>query len=63
MANCQYCKSVLSNNKAIAYRCTNCGTVWCANGVCSGSSGKKQSSRNPKSLCLTCQKTDGIVKV
>jgi hypothetical protein len=62
MSNCQYCKSTLSNNKAIAIKCTNCNTVWCANGVCTGSSGRRQTSRSPGALCQTCQKK-GIIAV
>jgi len=63
MANCQHCNSPLSNNQAVAYRCSNCNTVWCANGNCDGSSGSKQTGRSPGALCLTCHKAGGIEKV
>jgi len=62
MANCQYCKHSLSNNKAVAYRCGNCNTVWCANGMCTGSSGRSQSGRTPNAVCQTCKKPGFIVK-
>ncbi len=60
MANCQYCSKTLSNNKQIAVKCDNCGTVWCADGQCTGSSGKKQSGRNNGSRCSVCQKDKTI---
>jgi hypothetical protein len=63
MSNCQYCSRTLSNNKAVAYRCSNCNTVWCANGTCTGSSGRVQNSRTAAALCQTCQKAGCIVKV
>ena len=63
MANCQYCNHVLSNNKAVAYRCGNCNTVWCANGTCTGSLGRIQTGRTPNSVCQTYQKAGHIVKV
>jgi hypothetical protein len=63
MANCNYCNHALSNNKAVAYRCGNCNTVWCANGMCKGSSGRTQSGRTPGALCQTCHKSGFIVKV
>ncbi len=62
MANCQYCSHALPNNKAVAYRCSNCGTVWCANGTCKGSSGRPQVSRTSGALCQTCHKK-GIEKI
>ena len=63
MSNCHYCSRPLSNNKQVAYRCSNCGTVWCANGNCIGSAGKPQHSRTSNSICQTCQKSGGLVKV
>jgi len=63
MANCPYCNHSLPNNKAVAYRCINCNTVWCANGTCNGSSGVRQLSRTSHSMCQTCHNTKGIVKV
>lgn len=63
MANCQYCNNSLSNNKVVAYRCGNCNTVWCANGTCAGSSGRRQMGRTPNSVCQTCQKSGFIIKV
>ena len=63
MANCNYCNQGLSNGKAVAYRCGNCNSVWCANGMCTGSSGRRQSGRTSGALCLTCNKAGFIVKV
>ncbi len=62
MAKCQYCNANLPNNKPIAFRCTNCGTVWCSNGICVGSAGRKQMSRMENALCVVCQKR-AITKV
>lgn len=59
MANCQFCNSVLSNNKPISLRCSHCGAVWCANGNCSGSMGRKQSSRSPGLVFQVCRKSGG----
>jgi len=49
---CQYCKTGIK----LKYKCTNCLTVWCNNGQCLGSCGKKQQSRNPNALCNVCRK-------
>lgn len=62
-AKCQYCNHNLPNMKAIAYRCSNCNSVWCINPSCPGSSGRSQYSRTPNSMCLTCQKAKVLVKV
>ncbi|MDA9357270.1 hypothetical protein N9R34_00160 [Candidatus Thioglobus sp.] len=56
---CQYCKT---GNK-LKYKCTNCDAVWCNNGQCSGSGGKKQISRNTNCVCQTCHKKGGIQKI
>jgi len=61
--NCNFCNSVLPNNKAVHYRCKNCSTVWCNNGNCTGSSGKRQTGRTPGALCQSCMKAGGIEKV
>ena len=55
---CQYCKTGIK----LKYKCNSCGTVWCNNGMCNGSSGKKQISRSPNALCQTCRKK-GIQKI
>jgi len=62
MAKCKFCDRGLANNKQVAFRCSNCGAVWCANGTCDGSYGKKQISRSNNALCQSCKKR-GIIKV
>lgn len=60
---CKYCSASIPDGKYVSYRCTNCSTVWCANGNCKGSSGQKQQGRTKNALCMTCKKQGGIVKV
>jgi hypothetical protein len=55
---CPYCKPGIK----LKYKCKNCATTWCNNGMCNGSSGKKQISRSPNALCQTCRKK-GIQKI
>ncbi len=55
---CPYCKTGIK----LKYKCTNCGAVWCNNGICPGSGGKKQISRHPNNTCMTCRKK-GIQKI
>ena len=55
---CPYCKTGIK----LKYKCTNCGAVWCNNGMCRGSKGKLQQSRHPNNTCYTCRKK-GIQKI
>ncbi len=37
-------------------KCGTCGSVWCKNGNCPGTMGKRQGSRGNGALCQSCRK-------
>lgn len=55
MSRCYFCAKPLANSKQAAYRCGACSAVWCANGQCTGSYGKKQMSRSNDTLFQCCK--------
>lgn len=37
-------------------KCNTCGSVWCKNGNCPGTMGKRQGSRVNGAVCQSCRK-------
>ena len=55
MTTCSHCGRGYSG-PTVHMICDTCHANWCHSGNCLGSSGKRQSSRNPGANCQTCRK-------